>query len=453
VSRRSELERLLGKQAVSERPVSDLWPLGLMAARAGVPAEPVLAARPETADQVAALLAWARGSGTALVPVGGASGVCGAVRVTGEQVALDMAGFDRVLDVDEANLTCHVQAGVRGADLEAELNRRGLTLGHYPSSLPVSTVGGLISTRSSGQESSRYGSIEDMLLGVTALLPDGTRLEPRPGPRSAAGPALHQLLAGAEGTLAVIVDAVLKVHRLPEREVGRAFAFERLADGLEGMRRAMQAGLRPLVLRLYDPEDSLLQGVDLDGGCLLVAASAGAEGVAEAEAAALARLLGPARDLGEEPWRRWKAHRFELSAERMRQLLEPHGSYLDTIEVAAPWTELAGLHAKVKAALGTSGAALCHFSHAYPQGCCAYFTFAGAAAGEEEARAAYAAAWEATMAAALRHRATISHHHGVGQARAGWIGEEMGGWRRLWEAVRQALDPGGTLNPNGMGGR
>jgi len=96
---------------------------------------------------------------------------------------------------------------------------------------------------------------------------------------------------------------------------------------------------------------------------------------------------------------------------------------------------------------------LCHFGHPEEQGCCAYFTFGGSSPGEAEAEAAYHAAWTGAMEAALNAGATISHHHGVGQARAAWIQREMGGWWGVWESVRKALDPGGILNPKALGGR
>ncbi len=110
------------------------------------------------------------------------------------------------------------------------------------------------------------------------------------------------------------------------------------------------------------------------------------------------------------------------------------------------------LHARVKAAIGVGGLALCHFSHAYEQGCCAYFSFAGAAGTEDEARATYGRAWEGAMTSALELGATITHHHGVGQARARWVGDEMGGWMRVWRAVKEGLDPEGTMNPRALGG-
>jgi len=450
---RTDLEKIVGAPAVDERPVKDLWPLGIMAERAGKAPPRILVVRPAGRDQVAEILRWASANNVAVTPVGGGSGVCGAVAPEAGEIALDMSALDRVFEIDETNLVCKCEAGVNGYALEQQLNARGLTLGHYPSSLPGTTVGGLISTRSSGQESSRYGSIENMVIGLAVVLPDGTFAAARPGPRSAAGPALHELFMGAEGGLGVILGATLRVHRLPEATVGRGYAFADLHAGLECMRAVMQSGIRPLVMRLYDHEDAAFSGYEVhDGEVALVVATAGARKVAEAEASEVKTLAGQARALGEEAWGRWLAHRFDLSAERLQALLAPAGAYLDTIELAAPWTVLPELHASVKSAIGVGGLALCHFSHAYEQGCCAYFSFAGSGSTEAEARATYGRAWEGAMTAALELGAAITHHHGVGQARSRWIADEMGGWMRVWRAVKEGIDPEGIMNPRAVGG-
>ena len=450
---RAEIEAIVGAAALDERAVRDMWPFGLMEERDGLQRPKVLVARPAGREQVTAILRWASANGVAVTPMGGATGVCGALAPRAGELVLDMGGFDRILDLDETNLVCRCESGVNGLVLEKHLNERGLTLGHFPSSLPGTTVGGLLATRSSGQESSYYGNIEDMVLGLAVVLPDGTFAAPRPGPRSAVGPALHQLWLGSEGAFGVILGAALRVHRLPEQVVGRGYAFTDLTAGLETMRSVMQSGIRPLVMRLYDPEDTVFNGYDLPaGGCVLVVATAGLAEVAKAETIAVKRFAGGAADLGEEPWLRWKEHRFSLSAERLRALLDPPGAYVDTIELAAPWTVLPGLHARVKSAIAIGGLALCHFSHAYQQGCCAYFSFGGSADTEAEARAAYGRAWEGAMTAALELGATISHHHGTGQARARWVADEMGGWMRVWRAVKEGIDPKGTLNPRALGG-
>ena len=450
---RTELEAIVGAAALDERPVRDLWPMTIMEERAGSAPPRVLVARPSGREQVASILRWAAAQGVTVTPLGGASGVCGALAPEGGELVLDMGAFDRILEVDETNLTCRCESGVNGMALEQHLNQRGLTLGHFPSSLPGTTVGGLCATRSSGQESSRYGSIEDMVIGLAVMLPDGTFAAPRPGPRSAVGPALHELYLGSEGALGVILGAVLRVHRLPESVVGRGYGFADLASGLEAMRAIMQSGIRPLVMRLYDPEDAAFNGYDLpQGGCPLVVATAGAAPVAKAEAEAVRSIASGATDLGEEPWERWLRHRYDLSADRLKSLLDPPGSYVDTIELAAPWTVLPKLYAQVKVAISVGGLALCHFSHAYEQGCCAYFSFAGARDREEDARSAYNRAWEGAMTSALELGATISHHHGTGQARTRWVADEMGGWMRVWRSVKEAIDPAGIMNPRAVGG-
>jgi alkyldihydroxyacetonephosphate synthase len=452
---RTEVEKIVGAAAVDERPIRDLWPLAIMEDRSGkTPTPRVLVARPSGREQVVSLLRWAGANGVAVTPMGGGTGVCGALSPRAGELVLDMGAFDRIFEVDEANLTCRCESGVNGMALEKHLNERGLTLGHFPSSLPGTTIGGLIATRSSGQESSRYGSVEDMVLGLAVVLPDGTFAAPRPGPRSAAGPALHQLWLGSEGALGVVLGAVLRVHRLPESVVGRGYGFPDLASGLEAMRSIMQSGIRPLVMRLYDAEDTAFNGYDLhpDGGCLLVVANAGLSVVAEAEAGAVKRFAAAADDLGEDPWLRWQKHRFDLSAERLKGFLEPPGSYLDTIELAGPWTVLQELHARVKPAIAVGGLALCHFSHAYEQGCCAYFTFGGSGDSEQEAQSAYMRAWEGAMTIALELGATITHHHGVGRVRARWVADEMGGWMRVWRSIKSSIDPQGVMNPRAVGG-
>jgi alkyldihydroxyacetonephosphate synthase len=432
--------------------MSDSWPLGVMRRRGGH-VEPAATLRPDSYQAVAEILREAGRRGTVVVPLGGLSGMTGAVDLRPGQVGLDLGALNQVLEIDEHNLLARVQAGVNGLDLEKALQDRGLTLGHYPSSLPVATIGGLVATRSAGQLSTFYGSIEDLLQGLTVCLPDGTIAEARPGPRSAVGPALHELFIGSEGGLGVVLEAVLRISRVPAATSGRGYDFADLDSGLEAMREIVQRDVRPLVLRLYDAEDTAFQAADANG-CLLVVGTAGEPGPAAAAMDVVeARCsAGGGRDLGEQPFLRWRDRRFHLSRERLLENLQPPGSFVDTIEVAAAWDRLPALHAEVKAVLGAEGVGLCHFSHAYPQGCCAYFTFAGSAASEEEAEAAYQRCWSGTMEACFRHAATIGHHHGVGQVRAPWVEREMGEWWQVWERVRSALDPQRVMNPNAVGG-
>ena len=196
---RQEVEAIVGRAGVSRRPVHDLWPVRLMRERSGDHAPDVLVARPATKEQAARLLAVASRRRVRVVPFGAGKGVCGAAEAGAGELGVDMGALAEVVEINERDLTCTVGAGATAGRLEEALNERGLTLGHIPASLPFSTIGGLISTLSSGQQSSLYGNIEDHLLALAVAFPDGTVAGLRPGPRSAVGPALHQLFCGAGG--------------------------------------------------------------------------------------------------------------------------------------------------------------------------------------------------------------------------------------------------------------
>ena len=186
----------------------DSWTLALLRRVRGdelpVPAAVVF---PVSTDEVAAVLAWASETRTAVVPRGAGSGVCGGAQAVPGAVVVDLSRMDRVTGVDLVSRVVHVQSGLRGDRLEDALATHGLTVGHYPQSIAMSTVGGWIAASSAGQASAGFGAIEDVLLGLTAVLPGGEVLRCRPVPRSAAGPDLRRLLVGSEGTLAVVTEA------------------------------------------------------------------------------------------------------------------------------------------------------------------------------------------------------------------------------------------------------
>ena len=204
----------------------DWWPLSVgWAARDQVSALPSVVARPTTTTQVADVVRCCGAAGVAVTPSAGRSGVSGgAVPVTGGLV-LDLTGLERVLAVDEDSLTVTVEAGVFGPELEAALRSTGTgyTLGHWPQSFDLSTVGGWLACRGAGQYSTRYGKIEDMVRGLRVVLADGSEVTTGGvGPRAALGPDLTQLFVGAEGTLGVITEGRFRVHPVPEGSGRRA---------------------------------------------------------------------------------------------------------------------------------------------------------------------------------------------------------------------------------------
>ena len=185
--------------------------------RREVPARPAVVARPTDTAQVAAVLALCNEARVPVTAAGGRSGVCGASVPVFGGVALDLCGLAGIGDVDADSLVADLRAGTFGPDVEAGLRgEHGLTLGHWPQSMDLSTVGGWLACRGAGQYSNRYGKIEDMVIGLEVVLADGRVVRTGGhGPRSATGPDLTQLFVGSEGTLGVITEGRFRVHPVP----------------------------------------------------------------------------------------------------------------------------------------------------------------------------------------------------------------------------------------------
>ncbi len=443
----------------------DWWPLAIRWAVQGmVPAMPAVLARPHSAGEVAAVLAACHRSHVPVTPMAGRSGVCGSSVPVFGGVALDLCALAGVTDLDATSLLADVLPGTFGPDLEERLRAEGLTLGHWPQSMALSTVGGWLACRSAGQYSTRYGKIEDMVVGLEVALADGRLL--RTGgsaPRAALGPDLTQVFVGSEGTLGVITQARLRLHPLPAAEGRRAFGFETFDTGLEACRRVLRRGATPAVLRLYDATESQ-RHFDIAGHHVLVVLD-------EADAALLPGVLAVVDEeagacggqrLDDGLVDRWLRQRNDVSA---LAPLYRAGIVVDTIEVAARWGALPTIYAACVSRLSAIDGMLvasAHQSHAYPDGACLYFTFAGrmptaapghadAAAEDAWAEAFYTEAWDTVTRTVRTAGGAISHHHGVGVNRARFMADALGGGLEVLRSLKDALDPGGILNPGKLG--
>ncbi|HLG93161.1 MAG TPA: FAD-binding oxidoreductase [Acidimicrobiales bacterium] len=457
------LERLSGACAqVDTDPSSlaeagrDWWPIGLRWAAAGqVPALAGALARPAGPEEVAGVLALCHREGVPVIPVGARSGVCGgAVPVFGG-VCLDLGALSGLGQVDDASLLVEAGAGTLGQDLEDALRRdHRLTLGHWPQSMAISSVGGWLACRSAGQYSTRYGKIEDMVVGLEVALADGRLVRTGgQGPRQAVGPDLNQVFVGSEGTLGVITRAWLRARPVPSATGRRAFGFASFEQGLEACRLVLRSGATPAVLRLYDRAESARHFGDADA-CVLVVLDEAEPPLLEATLSLVERACRPAAPRDPSLVDAWLARRNDVSA--LGEALS-RGLVVDTVEVAARWSALPALYRSVLDALraleGTV-AASAHQSHAYPDGACLYFTFAGLGpdpADLDWADAYYRSAWQAVMAATLAAGAAISHHHGVGLNRGPWVEASLGPSAQVLRALKAALDPKGILNPAKLG--
>jgi FAD/FMN-containing dehydrogenase len=220
---------------------------------AGVPAPPLAAVRPRCAEDVIAVVRLAAETKTPVVEHGGGTGLMGGALAVRPGIVLDMRSMNRVLAVSSEDRTATVEAGIVLADLNKALSPHGLILGHDPWTVPIATVGGTISTNSLGYRGAKYGSMGDQVLGLEAVLADGTMLRTRAVPRSSTGPRLHHLFVGAEGIFGVITAATLRVFPAPERRELLGLDFPSFAHGFEAVRAMFAIGLTPALIDYGGP--------------------------------------------------------------------------------------------------------------------------------------------------------------------------------------------------------
>jgi alkyldihydroxyacetonephosphate synthase len=430
----------------------DWWPLAMAWALDG--AEPGRAAaivRPSTVEQVSDVLRLCNESHVPVTTAAGRSGVCGASVPLHGGVLLEMTGIAGVVDVDDTSLLLRVRAGTFGDVLEDELrSKHSVTLGHWPQSVQLSTVGGWVACRSAGQYSTRYGKIEDMVVDLEVVLADGRVVHTGAGgPRAAVGPDLNQVFIGSEGTLGVVTEATLRVHPAPHAERSASFGFESFLSGLDACRRILRRGATPAVLRLYDEAESK-RSFDIDATCALIVLDEGDPAAIDAVMAVVREECSSAATLDDALVDQWLGHRNDVSA---LEALIRREIVVDTIEIAGRWAALGPIYDEVRAAVSAVEHTLvvsAHQSHAYSDGACLYFTFAGRPPVEERDRF-YVAVWDAATNAVLARGGALSHHHGVGLNRARFVRQALGPAFDVFVAMKQALDPSGILNPGKLG--
>ncbi len=430
----------------------DWWPLALHWSLAGnVPKRAAVVARPSSTGDVAAVLTACNEAGVPVTPAGGRSGVCGASVPVFGGVLLDLTDLCGGIEADPVSGIVEVLAGTFGPDLERTLRDEfDLTVGHFPQSFDLATVGGWVACRGAGQYSTRYGKIEDMVVGLEVVLADGRVVRTGGAPAAAVGPDLNHLFVGSEGTLGVITRVWLRCHPVAPAERRAAYFFASMAEGFEACRTILRSGATPAVLRLYDADESA-RGRGGDGeNCLLLVLDEGDPTLIEATMVVVDRACASAERAPDGLVDEWMEHRNDTSA---LQPLTRKGYVVDTMEIAAPWSKLDGVFESARAALMSvphTVAATCHLSHSYLDGACLYFTFA-AVPPPEEIEQTYVALWNAGQRAVLAGGGNLSHHHGVGLNRARFMAEALGAGHGVLADLKTALDPRGILNPGKLG--
>jgi len=436
----------------------DRLPFAVFRERAGAVtgAVPRLVVRPANQDEVVAIVQLARQLKVPLIPYGNGSGVLGGAIPLGGEVMVDLRRLDKIVSINPTDAVVTVQAGINGAVFEDELNAAGFTCGHLPQSIEISTVGGWLACRGGGQTSSRYGKIEDIVIGLKAVLPNGRPLEVRPVARRAVGPSIRDLIIGSEGTLGIITEATLRIWKKPEVERGVVLAFPTLQASLDCARLVMQAEIRPAIVRLYDRVESDERTKDIavfkDKPFLAMMAFSGSEPMVSVEqdmALAIATSLGGV----EGPvaiYEHWKQNRYVAYSQKWHDA----GYFNDTIEVTGNWSTIPAMYDEISRAVRAIFPGIhfgAHWSHVYPEGACQYMTVRLPPMADSVALPIHAELWETVQGLTLDHGGSISHHHGAGLFRNPWMKRELGEGLDVLQSIKDALDPDNLLNPGKLG--
>jgi len=431
---------------------------------------------PTSSEQVQELLQFTQQCGASLIPYGGGTSVVGHINpLAGAKPVLtvSMAKMERLLDLDETSRLATYEAGVPGPQLEAQLNKRGYTLGHFPQSFEYSTLGGWIATRSSGQQSYQYGRIEQLFAGGSLETPRG-RLELPAYPASAAGPDLRELVLGSEGRIGVITRAQVRVTLAPQAEAFYGMFFPSWQAGCAAVRAIAQAPIPVSMLRLSNPQETettlILSGkswIDLaerglrllgqgEARCLLIFGASGTASHVRATRRAVQSICRQHQGLfvGTIVGRTWEKSRF-LSP-YLRNTLWQRGVAVDTLETALTWSGVAPAAQAIPQSIEQASArfdervlVMTHLSHIYRDGASIYITYLFRRSPDpDEVLERWRAMKEAASRVIQSHHGTISHQHGVGLDHAAYLPAEKGtlGMAAL-RAVCQTFDPAGMMNP------
>jgi alkyldihydroxyacetonephosphate synthase len=449
-----------------------------LAMRSGRPGPvPDAVAFPETHAAAQDVLNEAQRAGAVVIPYGGGTSVVGHLAVPAGArpvISLSLERMNRLLDVDETSWLARFGAGTPGPQVEAQLAARGYLLGHFPQSYDYSTIGGWVVTRSSGQQSLRYGRIENLFHSGRLATFKG---EWRAGavPASSAGPDLREAVLGSEGRLGVLTEVTARIRPLPEREVFHAAFLPTWEQGMAAIRALGQSEIALSMLRLsneVETETQLalagharliawlerylkLRKVGAGKVMLLIGVTGSAACVKRAlrDALALARQHGGVH-AGAKPGAGWVKNRFRSAY--LRNSLWDAGYAVDTMETCLNWPQVtAYMRAVEQAARDAFKAdearvhAYTHLSHVYRQGCSVYSTFVWRASGDADRELMRWTRFKRAVSETIvKHGGTISHQHGVGADHAPYLPAEKGAaGMDLLRAMAREFDPDGLLNP------
>ncbi|HAF31226.1 MAG TPA: FAD-binding oxidoreductase [Bacteroidales bacterium] len=434
-----------------------------------IPTPPDAVIYPKSDEDIEKILEICNKNQISVTPIGGQSSVTRGVETPLGGISLDLTKhLNKVLELNEINSTVTVQSGMYGPAFEEYLNQRSFSCGHFPQSFEYSTVGGWVAAKGAGQASTGYGKIEDMVLSLKAITPNGT-IHTKTYPASAQGWDLHPVFIGSEGTLGVITEITMKIRNYrPNNTKYASFIFKDFKFAVDAMRTVMQSGIGvPHLFRISDPEeteiafktknfdhtfaDKFLNTLGYKSGhrCLMFVAVEGNKSYTNQVISSIKKITKRfgSFSLGASPTKKWLEQRY--SSAYLRDPLMDLGIMTDTLETAVMWDNLIPLWTNVRKYLKSreKTVAMVHISHVYENGANLYFTFLSPMKKGDELND-YDEYHKGIIETIITNNGSLSHHHGVGRTLAPWMEKELGKENlKLMQAIKNQLDPKGIMNP------
>ncbi|OLS16626.1 MAG: putative FAD-linked oxidoreductase [Candidatus Heimdallarchaeota archaeon LC_3] len=434
---------------------------------------------PNNVEALKEFLKIANDNDLCVIPSGGRTSVTEAIEPilkNKTNIAINMSLMNKILEFFPDSSIALVESGIILPDLEKWLNERNYKFGHSPQSFLLTSIGGAISAKGAGQFSSLYGNIKNLILDMEVITPIGSITNRNLlVPESAVGPNITDLMIGSEGSLGIISKAYLRIRPIMKLNFS-SFLFKTFFDGINAIKEFYQLGLKPSVIRLSDKEETKLflrlasnteegmietifkeatsfylkrKGFITDHQCLLVLVFDGIEEINKVQKSKISAICKSNQgiSIGESPAKSWYKERYQFPFYRSNFM--EHGLLVDTLETATIWSNLPIIYEKVISELKQYClVAMSHISHIYNEGAAIYFTFLT----EEDYD------WDNPLIKKIRkaileifnkNGATLSHHHGVGNAFKESLHLEKNLLSfKLLKEIKESLDPNNILNPS-----
>ncbi|KAK5973335.1 Alkylglycerone-phosphate synthase [Trichostrongylus colubriformis] len=443
---------------------------------------PDLVVWPRSEQEVLKVIDLAMSTNCAIIPIGGGTSVSNALECPAQEqravISMDMGLMDKILWIDKENLIFRAQAGIRGQELERQLNSKGFTCGHEPDSLEFSTIGGWVSTRASGMKKNKYGNIEDLVVHVNFATPKGMIHKQSQVPRISSGPDIHHIIMGSEGTLGVVTEVTAKMFPMPEVQRYGSLVFPDFQHGVAFFREVAEQRIQPASLRLMDNVQFSLgqamstsssywaslkrsmgmmyltnwKGFHKDEMC---AATCVFEGTADEVYNHEKRLYALADKYkgvngGSENGKH--GYRLTFAIAYIRDLGMDFGVLSESYETSVPWDKVLSVCRNVKeltkrlaADLGVQYPVVssARVTQVYDAGACVYFYLGFNSRGmKNNPMEVFHKIETAARDEIIACGGSISHHHGVGKLRKQWMLTSQGAVGvALLKAIKAELDP------------